>query len=161
VEQRRVMPGVGASLDGQIALFKKNATDLHADFQLFNSANDVRQALIKLRDAEDWKRAACHSGELTDAICPILDIPLLRTDRAYNLNDAGACDVGIPECDALIAQTGSVLLTSRSAGGRALSILPPHHVVIARREQLVADLPEAFELLQQKYGGNFPSMISF
>ncbi len=71
------------------------------------------------------------------------------------------CDVGISECDALIAQTGSVLITNRSAGGRALSVLPPHHVVLARREQLAADLPAAFELLKQKYAANYPSMISF
>jgi len=52
-------------------------------------------------------------------------------------------------------------VTSRSAGGRALSVLPPHHVVLARRTQLLRDLAEAFELLQRKYGGNYPSMLSF
>jgi L-lactate dehydrogenase complex protein LldG len=71
------------------------------------------------------------------------------------------CDAGITECDALIAQTGGVVVTSRSAGGRALSVLPPHHIVIARREQLVADLPAAFAFLKQKYAPDFPSMISF
>ena len=35
------------------------------------------------------------------------------------------------------------------------------NVVLARREQLVADLPAAFELLKQKYAANYPSMISF
>jgi hypothetical protein len=76
---------------------------------------------------------------------------LLRTDKPYDVHELEACDAGISECDALVAQTGSVLVTNRSAGGRALSVLPPHHVVLARREQLVADLPAAFELLQQKY----------
>jgi L-lactate dehydrogenase complex protein LldG len=52
-------------------------------------------------------------------------------------------------------------VTNRSAGGRALSVLPPHHVVLARREQLLRDLPAAFELLKKKYAANFPSMISF
>jgi L-lactate dehydrogenase complex protein LldG len=72
-----------------------------------------------------------------------------------------ACNAGVTECDALIAQTGSVLVTSRSAGGRALSVLPPHHVVLARREQLMASLPAAFELLKEKYADNYPSMITF
>ena len=54
-----------------------------------------------------------------------------------------------------------MVVTNRSAGGRALSVLPPHHIVLARREQLVADLPAAFALLQQKYADNYPSMISF
>ena len=71
------------------------------------------------------------------------------------------CDAGISACDALIAQTGSVLVTSQSAGGRALSVLPPHHVVIARREQLLADLPAAFALLKAKYASAYPSLISF
>jgi L-lactate dehydrogenase complex protein LldG len=71
------------------------------------------------------------------------------------------CDAAITECDALIAQTGGVVVTSRSTGGRALSVLPPHHIVIARREQLVADLPAAFALLTQRYAPDYPSMISF
>ena len=37
----------------------------------------------------------------------------------------------------------------------------PHHIVLARREQLVADLPAAFALLKEKYAVNYPSMISF
>jgi len=33
-------------------------------------------------------------------------------------------------------------------------------VVIARREQLIPDLPTAFALLKKKYAENYPSMIS-
>jgi L-lactate dehydrogenase complex protein LldG len=158
---RQWLPKVGDNFEEQLALFQKNAAELKADFQLFNSAEEMRQALVQLRDSLNWKKAACHSGELTDAICPPLDIPLLRTDKLYDVHELEACDAGISECDALVAQTGSVLVTSRSAGGRALSVLPPHHVVLARREQLIADLPAAFELLKHKYAANYPSMISF
>ena len=158
---RKWLPKVGESFAEQLALFQANTAELKADFQLYNSAEETRQALVRLRDAEGWKRVACHSGDLTNAICPPLNLPLLRTDRPYDVHELEACDVGISECDALIAQTGSVLVTSRSAGGRALSVLPPHHVVLARREQLVADLPAAFELLKEKYADNYPSMITF
>jgi len=54
-----------------------------------------------------------------------------------------------------------VLLTSRRAGGRALSVLPPHHVVLARKTQLLRDLPEAFALVKKKYAPDYPSFISF
>jgi L-lactate dehydrogenase complex protein LldG len=117
--------------------------------------------LCSLRDAEDWKKIGVHSGDLTDAAVRALNLPVCRTDRAYDVNDLESCDVGITECDALIAQTGSVLITSHSAGGRALSVLPPHHVVLARRDQLIADLPDAFALLKKKYATNYPSFISF
>ena len=158
---RKWLPRVGDTVDEQLALFAKNSSELKADFQLLNSADEARAAIVALRDQEKWRRVAGHSGDLTNAICPPLNLPMLRTDRAYDVHALEACDVGISECDALIAQTGSVLVTNRSAGGRALSVLPPHHVVLARREQLVADLPAAFELLKQKYAANYPSMISF
>ena len=74
---------------------------------------------------------------------------------------AEQCDAGITECDALVAQTGSILITGRSAGGRALSVLPPHHVVLATRAQVVPDLPAAYTLLRQRYAANWPSFMSF
>ena len=158
---RKWLPKVGDTVDEQLALFAKNSAELKTDFQLLKSADEARAAIVALRDQEKWQRVAGHSGDLTNAICPPLNLPLLRTDKAYDVHALEACDAGISECDALIAQTGSVLVTNRSAGGRALSVLPPHHVVLARREQLVADLPAAFELLKQKYAANYPSMISF
>ena len=39
---------------------------------------------------------------------------------------------GLTECESLVAQTGSVCVTGPSSGGRALSVLPPHHIVIAQ-----------------------------
>jgi L-lactate dehydrogenase complex protein LldG len=155
------LPPVGNDFEEQLALFQKNSADLKTEFQLLNSADEARAAIVALRDRENWQRVAGHSGDLTNAICPPLNLPFLRTDKNYNATELERCDVGISECDALVAQTGSVLLTNRSAGGRALSVLPPHHVVLARKEQIVADLPAAFALLKQKYADNFPSMISF
>jgi L-lactate dehydrogenase complex protein LldG len=158
---RRWLPKVGESVEEQFALFARNAAELKADFQLLGSTADLREAMIRLRNAGNWKRVACHSGELTNEVCPALNLPLLHTDRAYDVHELEECDAGVSECDAIIAQTGTVLVTNRSAGGRALSVLPPHHVVLARRSQMVADLPAAFELLKRKYASNYPSMISF
>ena len=158
---REWLPPVGDSFGDQLARFRANSSDLKTTFYLCNSRDELAKLLIELRDAEGWKKVASHAGELTDAACTILGLPVSRTDQSINVNELEAADAGITECDALIAQTGSVLVTNRSAGGRALSVLPPHHVVLARREQLLRDLPAAFELLKKKYAGNYPSMISF
>jgi L-lactate dehydrogenase complex protein LldG len=40
-------------------------------------------------------------------------------------------------------------------------VLPEHHVVLARRSQLLADLPAAYELLHQRYGSAWPSLMTF
>ena len=158
---RQWLPKVGESFDAQIALFAKNSSELKTDFLLLNSAEEARAAIVAIREKEKWQRIAGHSGDLTNAILPALNLPLLRTDKNYDALELEKCDAGISECDALVAQTGSILVTNRSAGGRALSVLPPHHLVLARREQLVADLPAAFEVLKKKYAANYPSLISF
>jgi L-lactate dehydrogenase complex protein LldG len=155
------LPAVGDSFDDRVELFRANALDLKAEFHLLSNSQEMEALLREHAIAGGWKKVASHSGELTDRACTALALPKLATDECYDLNELERCDAGISECDALIAQTGSVLVSSRSAGGRALSVLPPHHVVLACREQLVADLPAAFALLKRKYDSNYPSFISF
>jgi L-lactate dehydrogenase complex protein LldG len=158
---REWLPLVGASVEEQFQLFAKNAADLKADFQLLAGREELKAALAKISVAEKWSRIASHDGELSNFASRSLGLPVLLTDKGYDVNELEKCDASVTECDALVAQTGGVVVTSRSAGGRALTILPPHHVVVARREQLVADLPAAFALLQKKCAPDFPSMISF
>jgi len=160
-DQRRVLPAVGSSFDERVALFQKNAVELRADFQLLNDLDALAANLKALSAVEGWKRAASHQGELTGPACRAVGLPVLLTDKGLDKRELAGCDVGISECDALVAQTGSVVVTSRSGGGRALSVLPAHHVVLARRDQLVPDLPAAFALLKSRWGEGYPSMISF
>ena len=160
-EQRRVMPPVGATEEEQFVLFARNAADLKATFKFINDETALGGELRALATTETWQRVATHKGALAQTSAKALNLPTIVTSDGYDKRELEKCEVGISECDALIAQTGTVLVTSRSAGGRALSCLPPHHVVIARRDQLVPDLPAAMALVKQKYGGNFPSMISF
>lgn len=160
-EHRGVMPCAGATVAEQFALFAKNASDLKATFQLVADEVELAAALQALRAAEQWQRAATHKSSLAQPHTEKLGLPTIVTDAGYDKHALEQCDVGISECDALIAQTGTVLVTSRSSGGRALSCLPPHHVVIARRAQLVADLPAAMALVKERYGADYPSMISF
>lgn len=161
VRAREWLPAVGKSLEEQFELFARNCADLKTDFQRLASREELNAALVKIRDAEKWRRIASHDGELSRSGCQAIGLPALFTDQGYDVQALEKCDAGITECDALIAQTGGVVVTSRSTGGRALSILPPHHVVLARREQLVSDLPAAFARLQQQYAPDYPSMISF
>jgi L-lactate dehydrogenase complex protein LldG len=159
------LPRVGADFQSQAELFGKNSTQLKTSFHLLQSEAEAAATLAKLAQAESWRRVAAHSdgahGPATRAMVSALNLPGVWTDTGYDVREMESCDAGISECDALVAQTGSVLVTSRSAGGRALSVMPPHHVVLARREQLLPDLPAAFALLQEKYDGKYPSFIAF
>lgn len=160
-EARRVMPAVSAMVEEQFALFARNAVDLKATFKLIKNETALSAEFKILAATEGWQRIATHNGGLALASAKALGLPTIVTNDGYDKHELEKCEAGISECDALIAQTGTVVVTSRNAGGRALSCLPPHHVVIARREQLVPDLPAAMALVKQKYSGNYPSMISF
>jgi L-lactate dehydrogenase complex protein LldG len=143
-----------------VACFGRQSIELKTEFHLRYSREEAFALLREIAQRENFQRIASHRAELTDAACAELKLPTLLTDQPYAAPDLEKCDVGITECDALVAQTGSVVITTRSAGGRALSVLPPHHIVLARRDQLLRDLPAAFALLRERYAGNYPSFMS-
>ena len=157
---RRWLPAVGERFEERIELFRRNIVQLKGEFILVGSRAELGSRLKELQRAEGWRSVGAHGGDLIEEMTGGLGLPICRTDQLYDVNELEKCDAGITGCDALVAQTGSVLVTGRSAGGRALSVLPPHHVVLSLREQLVADLPDAFGLVKQKYSGNYPSFIS-
>ena len=66
-----------------------------------------------------------------------------------------AADVGISGVDHLIAETGSVAILARPDEPRSLSLLPPVHVAVADRAQLLPDLFDLFTAL-----GEMPSCLS-
>lgn len=157
---RTWLPKVGSTREEHIEMFRAQSADLKTAFHVLSKVEELGPQLRSLRDAAGWKRIAFHAAPLTTLAREALELPALELVKGYDVNELEACDVGITECDALIAQTGSILITARSAGGRALSVLPPHHLVIARREQLLPDLPSAFEYVARKYGSDYPSFMS-
>jgi L-lactate dehydrogenase complex protein LldG len=70
-----------------------------------------------------------------------------------------AADVGISGVDALIAETGTVVLKARPDEPRSLSLLPPVHIAVAERGQLLADLFDLFESFPAP-GGQGPALPS-
>ena len=159
-EARSVLPPVGPEPSDWLDLFRRNAMDLHAEFHELDGTAAAGKFIAALARDEGWERIASHHSDLCDAALATFPLPIQWAEAA-----AGAsfepCAAGVTACDFLVAQTGSVVVTSRSAGGRALSVLPPHHIVIARRNQLVPDLPAAMDALATHYGSDWPSMTGF
>jgi L-lactate dehydrogenase complex protein LldG len=157
---REWLPAVGDPFQDRLDCFGRQSIELRTEFHCRDSREEALAMLREVAARENFQRIATHRGELTDAACTELKLPTLFTDQPYSATELEQCDAGISECDALVAQTGSVMVTTRSAGGRALSVLPPHHIVLAHREQLLRDLPAAFAHLRERYGSNYPSFMS-
>jgi L-lactate dehydrogenase complex protein LldG len=160
---REWLPAVGASFEERHALFARQCGVLRAELVDCADLAAAASHVATLSETEGWKRLAIHDGATVGALAPLLPpaLAVVRIGPGYDRTVLESCDAGITDCECLVAQTGSVCVTTRSSGGRALSVIVPHHIVTARRDQLVPDLTAAYERLAHGYGGNLPSMISF
>ncbi len=68
-------------------------------------------------------------------------------------------EVGITTCEALIALTGSVMVSSLGGSGRRMNVFPPVHIVMAGKSQLVASISDGFHQVETKRKIQ-PSLIS-
>lgn len=102
---------------------------------------------------QDWQKVYCAETNLKE----MLGAPV--TDRLTN--DLAGCDVSVTGCEALVARTGSIVLSSATASGRTASVYAPVHVCIAFASQLVYDIKDALKMIRTKYGQQLPSLISF
>lgn len=68
--------------------------------------------------------------------------------------------IGLTSCEALIARSGSILLSSRQAGGRKMNVFPDTHIVFARTSQLCGEMAEALDKVKEKYGVRLPSLLT-
>lgn len=75
-----------------------------------------------------------------------LDARALDEVQSNPREDFFAADIGITNVHRLIAETGSVVVASGPNEPRSLSLLPPVHICIADRSQLLPDLFDLFDL---------------
>lgn len=155
------LPQVPDSVDEKIALFERNSGDLKTRFVRCADESALQAALAALATEHGWSRIASHQFPLGHAAILASGLSVTWVDNGYDVADLESADAGITGCDCLVSQTGSILVTAASAGGRALSVLPPHHVVIARRSQVVGDLSDAIALAKKNHGGVEPAFLSF
>lgn len=158
------LPPVPEDPAGQLELFCRLSKDLKTNVILCSSPEAASRELAALAREEAWRTIFTHRGTLTQAICPHLEdagVSLRSTDSGYEKDDLEAADAGITECEALVAQTGSILVSSSSSGGRVLSVLVPHHIVLATTSQITRDLAAALRRLRQNHDNLLPRWFSF
>ena len=84
--------------------------------------------------------------------------------RGHLRERALAADLAITGADYAIAETGSIVLLPRRGVSRLVSLLPPAHVAVVQRGQVLPSLDELFTLRRQAHlggdGGTYMNIIS-
>lgn len=156
------LPDGGDSADESRRILGENLARLKAELHQVADATAAAAFLADLARNRNWKRVAIHGHPLVAAAAATLACGTERVDAGPFDKDAlEACDAGLTACEVLVAQTGSVLVSSATCGGRALSVLPHVHVVVATADQVVPTLGDALHAVRERHAGRLPSMLSF
>lgn len=139
---------------------------------LVDDLASARATLLDLIRQADTASALCWQHELLErlALSELLATHgLLRHDyEELAMHDEKdrrltvlAAGIGISSVDCAIAETGTLMLCSRPGQERVASLLPPMHVAIVERSQIVPDLIDAIALLHERGLANLPSNVAF
>lgn len=135
-------------------LFATEFAKINGKFIFCESNLEFIRELNKLADEKNWNHL--YAWEM-----PLIEMFQQNDFRRCRIGKSlEKADAGITTCECLVARLASIILTSKSASGRTLSIFPPVHIVVAYTSQLVYDTKDAIQLVMQKYQGNLPSMIT-
>jgi L-lactate dehydrogenase complex protein LldG len=133
--------------------FAENFGRISGRFVYCADITELTSQLEQLVSAQSWTQVFCREAGLLE----ILEKPLQALLIKEDLPEA---DVSITTCEALIARTGSVLMSSAQESGRTVSVYAPVHICIAYTSQLVYDIRDALEMLSAKYKDRIPSFIT-
>jgi len=132
----------------------------------------AREALAALLDRYQPRTALCWRHPLLDRLgldalfsergigkCDYESLAALPADvrRAQML----AADIGITSASFAIAETGSLVMMAQPGQERLASLLPPVHVAIVERAQILPDLFDLFTELRRAGYDNLPSNLAF
>jgi len=135
-------------------LFAERFTAVAGKFVYCEDEVSLIENLLSLAEKEKLRKMYAWEPEI-QRLLDRYEFPFFRTEK-----DFLEAEAGVTQCEALIARSGSLLVSNAGAAGRRLTIYPHMHIVIARTSQLVMDIKDGLALMQKKYGAALPSMIS-
>jgi L-lactate dehydrogenase complex protein LldG len=138
----------GAGSD-PLVRFVEMATAMGAKPYIASGSDDLLRHLGGILDAAAAKKVLLGAGLGAYELEPWLRSTGREATRLgvgpVDRDTLFAADVGITGVAGLLAETGSLIVQATAQEPRSGSLLPPVHIAIGRREQIVADLFDVFE----------------
>jgi L-lactate dehydrogenase complex protein LldG len=118
------------------------------------AARDILGEILRTVEAKKmvaWHASFFEEFGLSDSI-PQAGLDLFHAGQAANdvelITKATHADVGITIADFLLADTGTVVLLADERRPRCVSLLPPVHIAIARKDAILPGIDELFSELR-------------
>ncbi|HEV8063098.1 MAG TPA: lactate utilization protein [Gemmataceae bacterium] len=137
----------------------------------FSQAADAQQAVANV--LQHIERLAVRRVLLgCEPVLERLGLPKLLAERGCEVTLASelvseqgrskffAADIAITGVDYLIAETGTMVMLAKPDQPRTASLLPPVHIAIAERSQILEDLFDLFERLDPKLMASCVTLIT-
>ena len=142
--------------DGTAVTFAQNFKDLGGIFIYLEDENEFAECIRQLAPENGWEPLWCTS--------PVMQALLTRHGIAYTESSEREPKqklVSLVDCECLVAQTGSILLSDALSGTRQAYALPDILLVFATTDQIAGGVKEAFRYVRKRHGNKTPSQLTF
>jgi L-lactate dehydrogenase complex protein LldG len=148
-----VRAAVGSAPEPPVATVPRRSPDATVDLVgLFvERVADYRAVVERCSPHELGERVAAALSDGSRVVVPDgldLDVPGAVADRDLSAADLDGLDAVVTRARLGVAETGTIVLDhGPGQGRRAITLVPDHHVCIIDAAQVVADVPDAFDVL--------------
>ena len=130
-------------------------------WQVRAGGDALEATLTELIARHDVRRAVCTAEPAAATAARLLvaaGVEVLPFDGPAN---AARADLGVTGAAYAIAATGTVVLSSGAAGGRAAALVPPVHLALVDAADVVATPADIWRQLPERFPDGLPSQLVF
>ena len=131
-----------------IERFKENG----GIFMYFEEMEQFKEAMKQFTEENNWIPLLTTSPKIKE-IFSDTDIEISDDYR----NPERKKNVSIIDCECMIAQTGSIMVSDNTAGSRAAYSFADTLLIVGHPSQIVAKMKDAFWLMKEKYCDDQPA----
>jgi len=133
--------------------FAENFAKLQGRFSYCADENELANQLFTLVESRGWEKIFCKEPDFKFKLS-------INGFTNFEWPQIDSCEAAITGCEALIARTGSIIMSTGQNSGRTTSVYAPIHICIAYTSQLVYDIKDGLQIIKDKYKEKTPSLIT-
>ncbi len=137
-----------------LSTFKEELEAIGGNVFIEENFEGIKHRLSEIITEKSLGKVFCIDDQVQQAFSGVVDFTETQEDFE-------AMQAAVTQCECLISRTGTVVVNASHPSGRRLNAFPPIHFIWAKYSQLVSTPHEAMEWLDNKFGNDLPSLVSF